>query len=111
MKLLTKQIIKSLPKLRATEKIAIEDKKIILKFFDPTGSWTWYVVEGESIDNSDDFMFFGLVDGFEREWGYFTLAELRDAKKNVLGVRGLPIERDLWFSPILYKDLKSANRW
>lgn len=41
----------------------------------------------------DDIRFFGLVEGFEAEWGYFMLSEL-------LGINippfGLGIERDLY---------------
>ncbi len=38
-------------------------------------------------------MFFGLVDGFERELGYFSLSEL----ESVHGPYGVGIERDLYF--------------
>jgi Protein of unknown function (DUF2958) len=34
--------------------------------------WTWYVIE---FDGEDPF--FGLVDWFERELGYFSLRELQ----------------------------------
>jgi len=59
----------------------------VVKFFDPTGSWTWYATEFDGKDT-----FFGLVDGFELEWGSFSLAEL----KSVKGMLGLGIERDLY---------------
>jgi hypothetical protein len=38
-------------------------------------------------------MFFGLVQGFEEELGYFTLRELQEAR----GPLGLAIERDMHF--------------
>ena len=38
---------------------------------------------------------FGLVDGHEREFGYFSLPELESVK----GPLGLPIERDRFFDP------------
>ena len=41
-----------------------------------------------------DFLFFGLVIGFEKELGYFSLAELESAR----GPMGLAIERDLHFT-------------
>ena len=69
---------------------------MIVKFFDPTGSWTWYATEGEQQENGD-WLFFGLVRGFESELGYFSLNELIHAKDGVRGLRGLPIERDLHF--------------
>ena len=91
MKLLTKAIINKLPKLYSQEKV--KNPKIIVKFFDPCGSWTWYVIEGEQTED-DDWLFFGLVKGFETELGYFTLSELREVK----GPLGLGIERDMYFN-------------
>ena len=93
MKLLTKEILNKLPKLYATEDIPAKDKKVAVKFFTPDAQWTWYVVEGEEQEDGD-FLFFGLVDGFEKELGYFTLNQL----KEVRGGLGLPIERDMYFS-------------
>ncbi len=58
-----------------------------VKLFDPTGSWTWYV---NSYD-PETREAYGLVDGFEREYGYFSMAEL----VAIRGRFGLPIERDL----------------
>ena len=42
-----------------------------------------------------DYQFFGLVDGHERELGYFVLSELEEVR----GPMGLPIERDLYWQP------------
>lgn len=91
MKLLTQEIKNKLPKLYANENKKPEDIKIIVKFFDPTGSWTWYATEGEQ--QGDDFIFFGFVRGFDNELGYFSLKELQSIK----GRFGLGIERDLYF--------------
>jgi hypothetical protein len=90
--LLTKAIEKQLAKasLYSTEKETV--KKIIVKFFTPDSSWTWYAVEGEKQEDGD-WLFFGLVDGHEMEWGYFTLSELKEARGNL----GLHIERDRYF--------------
>jgi hypothetical protein len=91
MKLLTKEIIAKLEKtpLGSTDGQPIKD--VIVKFFTPDSSWTWYAVEGEEQDG--DWQFFGLVDGLEKEWGYFTLSELQ----SVHGKFNLPIERDRYF--------------
>jgi hypothetical protein len=93
MKLLTAEIIKKLEKspLYSTEKINV--KPIIVKYFNPTGSGSWYVVEGAKQEDGD-WLFFGLVDLLEKEWGYFTLSELQSVK----GRLGLGIERDMWFN-------------
>lgn len=105
MMLLTKANKKQLPPLYSTESVAMDDKKLIIKFFDPTGSWTWYACEGDPKENGD-YLFFGLIIGMETEWGYFTLSELRKAKNGIRGIRGLPIERDTSFVPLTVKELK-----
>ena len=89
MKLLTKEIERKLPKLHSQEEVS--NPKIIVKFFHPMSSWTWYVVEGE-VDPDGDLLFFGLVDGFEKELGYFSLKELKEIR-----IRGIGIERDKFF--------------
>ena len=91
MKLLTAAILKKLPKLYSQEHVA--DPLVVVKFFTPDGNWTWYATEGGAVDG--DFLFFGLVDGFEKELGYFSLAELQQSR----GPLGLPIERDMYFTP------------
>jgi hypothetical protein len=92
MDLLPRKIEMVIPALYTQEQS--EDPIAYVKFFDPTGSFTWFVTEGEWQGNGD-FLFFGRVDGFERELGYFSLRELQ----SVRGRLGLGIERDLWFKP------------
>lgn len=46
MQILTEEIKASLPKLYATQDKKAEEVRIAIKFFDPTGSWTWYATEG-----------------------------------------------------------------
>jgi hypothetical protein len=100
MKLLTQEIVKKLPKLGDTEGVPTKDKAVIVKFFDPTGSWTWYATEWDGED-----LFFGLVDGWELEWGYFSLKEL----KSVRGLLGLGIERDMYFGMPKIKDVPALK--
>ncbi len=100
MKLMTEEIRAALPALYSTEDVATEDKRIIVKFFDPCGSWTWYAIEGDT--DGDDIRFFGLVHGHEKEWGYFMLSELESVK----GPMGIGIERDLHFSNKKISDIQ-----
>jgi hypothetical protein len=69
------------------------------KCFSPSSSWSWYITEGSPVrdKNNDvvDYILFGLVDGHEKELGYFHLSEL----ESVNGPMGLPIERDLYWQP------------
>ena len=90
MKLLTEVIKKKLPKLYSTESIPLRDKVCICKFFTPWTYWTWYVVEGAQQEDGD-WLLWGLVEGNENEWGYFSLNEIEAIK----GPAGLTIERDL----------------
>jgi len=95
--MLTKEIQKKLPALYATENLPLEDHVLQVKFFDPYGSWTWYGCEYDPKERR----FFGYVEGQEKEWGYFSLAELEELK-----FCGFPrIERDLYFKPIKFGEL------
>jgi hypothetical protein len=90
MKLLTKAIENVIPGLDEQDGLG-DDAIVHAKFFTPDGSWTWYATEYDPATR----MFFGLVDGFDKELGYFSLDEL----EGVRGALGLPIERDAWFKP------------
>jgi hypothetical protein len=89
MKLLTKQDLKNLPVLYAQEKVA--DPIVDVKVFLPGTIWTWYATEY----NPEEQVFFGWVEGQEKELGYFSLRDLQSAK----GFMGLPVERDMHFDP------------
>lgn len=96
MELLTKEIRDKFKEVGSQEKKELGEQIVIVKFFDPTGSWTWYATEFDGDD-----IFFGLVDGFELEWGPFRLSELQSVK----GPLGLGIERDLHFGMPMIKDI------
>ena len=95
MELLTKEIRETFKKTGSQDGKGAE-ATCIAKFFDPTGSWTWYATEFDGEDT-----FFGLVDGFELEWGDFSLSELQSVK----GRFGLGIERDRYFGMPKLKDV------
>ena len=92
MMLLTKENRKALPKLLAQDGKG-KDAIAYVKFFTPDSSWTWYVTE-QGVGSDSDTLF-GLVDGHEKELGYFSLSEL----ESVRGPLGLPIERDRSWTP------------
>jgi hypothetical protein len=89
MQLLTKEIRKHLPPLGGQDGKGGKAMAHV-KFFTPDSSWTWYATEFDGQD-----MFFGLVEGQEKELGYFSLSELQNAR----GPMGLAIERDLHWMP------------
>jgi hypothetical protein len=72
-----------------------------VKIFTPDSSWTWYAFE---FDGND--IFFGLVSGLEVELGYFSLSEFEEIRETL----GLPIERDLYFTPITLSELMEQQR-
>lgn len=107
MQLVDREMVESLPELYSQDGKARE-AMARAKLFTPTGSWTWFAAEGSYVDANGemtddasravDVLFFGLVDGFEQELGYFSLSELASVSMpkpfQLLG-----IERDLWFDP------------
>lgn len=94
MKLITKALLKKLPAIYSTEKTPQEDKIAVIKFFFPAGRGTWYGIEYDPKEK----LFFGYVVsplGADcDELGYFSLEELESVV-----IRGLRIERDLYFKP------------
>ncbi|HSW97553.1 MAG TPA: DUF2958 domain-containing protein [Candidatus Saccharimonadales bacterium] len=116
MQLLTVELKKQIPALYSQEHV--KDHIVICKFFDPVGSWTWYVLEGSPVDvngyydtdeENVDYLFFGLVIGFESELGYFSLKELETAKQGLQGLRAIPLERDLYFTPCKLSEAKNST--
>ena len=89
MKLLTQEIRDKIPELYAQDGKG-EQAIVHVKFFTPDSSWTWLATEFDGEDR-----FFGLVKGFETEWGYFSLSEMEQAT----GPMGLHIERDRHYKP------------
>lgn len=96
MKLLTQDLIVKLPALYETENTPIDDKIAMVKFFHPAINWTWYGIEYDGVDT-----FWGIVDGDEREYGYFSLNELQTP----VGPFQLSAERDQYFLPTALRDL------
>ena len=96
MKLITKSIENKLLKnpMYSTDGKSI--KNVLVKFFNPCGIGTWYVFEAEK--NGDDWKFFGLVDLYDKELGYFALSELESIKLPF----GMSIERDRYFDNYKY---------
>lgn len=80
------------------------DQKVVAKFFDPCGSWSWYLM---NIDPADNSYAWGIVKGFEVEAGSFSIDELQAHK----GRLGIGIERDLSFCPMPAREVwEKLNR-
>ena len=99
MKLITKKIENELAKYPLYSQDGKGKEAVaICKFF--LQGFTWYVLEAQK--NGNDYEFFGIVDGLEKEYGYFTLSQLQSLR----GRWGLTVERDMYFKPTKVKDIR-----
>ncbi|MBR4601243.1 MAG: DUF2958 domain-containing protein [Prevotella sp.] len=99
MKLITKKIEKELAKYPLYSQDSKGNEAVaICKFF--LQGFTWYVLEAQK--NGNDYEFFGIVDGLDKEYGYFTLSQLQSLR----GRWGLTVERDICFEPTQVKDIR-----
>ncbi len=87
MTLLTRIDRTRLPDLHATENE--KDPVAQVRFFTMWSAWVWYAIEFDGED-----VFFGLVQGFEEEFGLFRLSDLQS------GRGPNQVERDLHFKPM-----------
>jgi len=95
--LISKEILKSIPKLYETEDL--NDPLCHIKLFTPDSNFTWYIIE---YSRSDFNTCYGYVVGLDNELGYFTLKEL----ESVRGSLGLPIEVDSSFTATTLSTIK-----
>ena len=101
--LMTQKLADVIPALGANENARDYDEVLTpAKLFSPYNGWTWYITEMDPKTGQC----FGLVDGFEKEIGYFDLTEL--AETTVFG--GVPaVERDLYWQPRTLGQIKSGS--
>lgn len=96
MKLLTKEITEKAQK-QYNKSSDLESQKVIAKFFNPMGDWTWYLM---NLDKDKDYAW-GIVKGHEVEMGSFLISELESLELPL----GLGIERDRAWKPIAAKEV------
>ncbi len=97
MQLLTKKITEMAHK--QYPKGSDFNQMVVAKFFDAFGSWSWYLMNIDPVDN--DYCW-GIVKGFEVEMGSFLMSELKSLK----AMGSVPrIERDICFKPTKAKDI------
>lgn len=69
----------------------IDGRKVIKAFESATG-WYWFAIESSHQQDSvidgkvykNDTIYYGLVQGFEEEWGYFSKVEIERLKKEII---------------------------
>ncbi|HEL1185509.1 TPA: DEAD/DEAH box helicase family protein [Streptococcus equi subsp. zooepidemicus] len=85
--LMTDEMLERVPELYAQEDVALADKEVHAAYIIPFRSnWTWYMTEYDR-ESGDAF---GLVLGFEPEWGYFNLEELKELNAQRLILEDFP---------------------
>lgn len=100
MKLMTKELEKAFSKYPiGSQEDKDMDAEVVVKYFNPCGTGTWLITEGEKQEDGD-WLFFGYCHVFEWEWGYVTLKQLEEISLPF----GLSIERDLYTSNKYIKD-------
>ena len=92
------ELLKRVPRLRATEHIPAKEKLIHLHFF--FGDCHWFVAE---FDGDDLFFGYAVLNGdmLNSEWGYFALSEL-----NAINIHGLEIDHDLYLKPTPAREIE-----
>ncbi len=93
MNLMTKAIEASL--IKAPHDQPPAQTKVVVKFFTPDAAASWYITEGERLEDGD-WLFFGFCDLGDRqmaELGSVLLSQI----ESVRGGLGLKPERDLYF--------------
>ena len=95
MMLFTKDILKKIPTLDASSTLGIDDQKVWVKLFNPTGGQTWYITAYTPAEKMA-FGFVNLGDAEMAELGYISMDEIEKFR----GRFGLPIERDRGFEPM-----------
>ena len=73
-----------------SQEVKMEEADVVVKYFNPTGTGTWLITEGEKQDDGD-WLLYGYCHLFEWEWGYVMLSELESVRLPF----GLGIEREI----------------
>lgn len=76
----------------------------LVKLFDPCGRFTLFVTQFDGEDTVFGFVRSPLGDDCD-EWGYSSLAELTSVRNRF----GLPLERDLHFTPTTVAALRAQG--
>ncbi|MCC7572220.1 MAG: DUF2958 domain-containing protein [Candidatus Methanofastidiosum sp.] len=91
-----------IPPIAEVSFLPAEKMMLWVKLFSPVSNWTWYVAAYDP----ENRVAFGYVEGFENEWGDFSIEELETTSLAF----GLKIERDLLFTPKLFSKLKEGSQ-
>lgn len=92
MLLMTKELEKEFNNYRFGSQEGKEmDADVVVKYFNPFGTGTWLITEGEKQEDGD-WLLYGYCHLFEWEWGYVLLSELERVRLPF----GLGVEREIY---------------
>ena len=97
--LIPNEIKSKLPALYSQEHE--KDPMVHLKFFNPVGRGTWYLIEYDPEEN----LAFGYIDLGHPELGYFSITEMEE----IILPMSQKIERDIYFRTSVLSDIKKVS--
>ena len=102
MKLLTKEILKKLPKLysQPAHDDLSQEMVFYVKLFTPDSNWTWFIAEYDP----ETEIAWGLVKGLEQEYGSFDMKEIKE-------IRGITEIQERLFCEPRYKRYKRYKKY
>ena len=103
MKLMTKEVAKTIPALYSQDGKG-DDAIVYTKLFDPSGRYTLYITEFDGKDRLFGYCVSPLGPDCD-EWGYASLAELQATRNRF----GLGLERDLHWKPTRWGEVKEGK--
>jgi hypothetical protein len=86
-----------MPKFESKDKDLYIDNQKVIKGYESFTGWYWFATEEAYKQDSllpdgkevkDDTIYFGLVQGQEQEWGYFSKGELESLKPKIWEIPG-----------------------
>jgi len=98
-KLIPSTLLSDIPNLYETE--GNSNAICYVKLFTPDSNWTWFIME---ISKDDNQTCFGYIVGRDSELGFFSLDDLA----SIHGPLGLVVERDIWFKPTPFSQVKKS---
>lgn len=98
------------PTLSEIDQTDNEDKKLIVKIFDPQSRWKWFIA---AVDEEQYGLVFGyVVSGMDpnfSEWGFFDITEIANTHKYRNNPLSIPIERDIHWTPKTWREAKESG--
>jgi hypothetical protein len=89
-----------MPKFEAKDKDLYIDGQKVIKGYESFSGWYWFATEEAYKQDSllpngkevkDDIIYFGLVQGQEEEWGYFSKAEIESLKPKTWEIKKIDL--------------------